>query len=100
MHNIFHVSHLKKVLGHHIVPYTLLPPLDDEGKLILVSKAIINFKERNLRQCTIREYSVKWKDFPVEDVTWENEEILQHLDMKLLEDKQFRGGQTIMSPSF
>ena len=38
VHNIFHVSHLKKVLGHHIVPSTMLPPLDDEGKLVLVQR--------------------------------------------------------------
>lgn len=37
MHNIFHVSCLKKVLGHHIVPSIVLPPLDDEGKLIKVA---------------------------------------------------------------
>ena len=76
VHNFFHVSHLKKVLGHHIVPSTMLPPLDDEGKLILVPKAIIDFRERNLRWHTIREYLVKRKDLPVEDAAWENEEIL------------------------
>ena len=73
--NIFHVSHLKKVLEHHIFPSIVLPPLDDEEKLVLVPEAIIDFKERNLRQCTIREYLVKWKDLLVEDSTWENEDI-------------------------
>ena len=71
VHNIFHVSHLKKALGHHIIPSTVLPPLDDEGKLILVPEAIIDFGERNLRWNTIREYLVKWKDLLVEDATWE-----------------------------
>ena len=48
VYNIFHVSRLKKVLGHHIVPSTVLPPLDDEGKLVFVPEAIIDFRERNL----------------------------------------------------
>ena len=36
---------------------------------------------------------------PVEDATWENEQILQHLNMQLLEDKQFWEGRTVMSLS-
>lgn len=100
VHKFFHVSRLKKVLGHHIVPSTVLPPLDDEGKLVLVPDAIIDFGERNLRRHTIREYLVKWKDLPLEDAAWENEEILQHPELKLLEDKQFQGGWTVMSPIF
>ena len=76
VHNFFHVSHLKKVLAYHIVPSIVLPPLHDEGKLVLVLEAIIDFWERNLRWCTIREYVVKWKYFLVEDLTCENEEIL------------------------
>ncbi|XP_059071493.1 uncharacterized protein LOC131062988 [Cryptomeria japonica] len=35
IHNVFHVSRLKKVLGQHLVPCSELPPLDDEGKLTL-----------------------------------------------------------------
>ncbi len=55
VHNIFHVSHLKKALGHQIIPSIVLPTLDDERKLVLVPKAIIEFRERNFKRCTIRE---------------------------------------------
>ena len=89
---------LKKELEYHIVPSIVLPPLDDEGKLVLLPKAIIHFREKNLRWLTIKEYLVKRKDPPVEDATWMNEEILQHPDLKLLEDKQFQGGWIVMSP--
>ena len=41
-----HVSRLKKALGHHVVPFTILPPLDDEGKLILILEAILDFREK------------------------------------------------------
>ena len=100
VHNVFYVSCLKKALGHQIVPFIVLTPLDDEGKLVLVPEAIIEFRERNWRRRTIREYLVKWKDLPVEDATWESEEILQHLELRLLGDKQFQEGWIIMSPSF
>ena len=40
IHNVFHVSYLKKALGQHAVASPELPPLDEEGKLILVSEGI------------------------------------------------------------
>ena len=58
VHNVFHVSRLKKALGHNVVPSVVLPPLDDEGKLILVPEAILDTRERVLRRRTIREYLV------------------------------------------
>lgn len=53
VHNVFHVSHLKKALGHKVVPSTVLPPLDEEGKLILILEAIIDTRECRLRRKVI-----------------------------------------------
>jgi hypothetical protein len=99
IHNVFHVSCLKKALGQHIATSTELPPLDEEGQLILVPEEILEIKERKLRNRTVREYLVKWKDFPIEDATWEGEKVLQHPGLKLLEGKQSWAGRTVMSPS-
>ena len=41
IHNIFHVSNLKKVVGQQIVTSSKLPPLDDEGQLVLIPKCIL-----------------------------------------------------------
>ena len=38
----------------------------------------------------ILEYLVKWKELPMEDATWEGEQVLQHPSLQLLEDKQFQ----------
>ena len=84
IHNVFHVSNLKKTLGQHIAPSTVLPPLDDEGLLILIPERIIQTRERKLRNRVIRE----------------GEQVLQHPSLKLLEDKQSRAGRTVMSSSF
>ena len=35
IHNEFHVSFLKKELGQQVIAYAKLPPLDEEGQLIL-----------------------------------------------------------------
>jgi hypothetical protein len=78
IHNIFHVSCLKKALGQQVTTSTDLPPLDEEGQLVLTPEKIIDVRERRLRSRVIREYLVRWRDFPIEDATWEGEQILQH----------------------
>ena len=35
IHNIFHVSCLKKALGQQVTATEELPPIDDEGHLVL-----------------------------------------------------------------
>jgi len=98
IHNVFHVSCLKKALGQHVTASAELPPLDEEGQLILNPEEILDVRERKLRSRVIREYLVRWKDLPVEDATWEREQVLQGSAPKLLEDKQFWEGRTVMSP--
>ena len=55
IHNVFHVSCIKKVIGKHIsVSYTL-PPLDDEGQLVLIPNKILRTRERRLQSRTLKE---------------------------------------------
>ena len=70
IHNVFHVSCLKKVIGKHISVPEILPPLDDEGQLTLILERILKTRERKLRSEAIREYLVQWKDFHSEEATW------------------------------
>ncbi|KAH9319600.1 hypothetical protein KI387_021369, partial [Taxus chinensis] len=53
IHNVFHVSCLKKALRQHNTPIELAT-LDEEGKLILVPEAIVDVRERKLRNWSIR----------------------------------------------
>jgi hypothetical protein len=96
---VFHVSCLKKALGQQVTTSTELPPLDEEGQLVLVPEEILEIWERKLHNKVIREYLVRWKDLPSEDATWENDQILQHPNLQLLEDKQSQEGRTVMSLS-
>jgi hypothetical protein len=97
IHNVFHVSCLKKAMGHHVVTSTELPPLDEEGQLILITEEVLETKEQKLRNMGIKEYLIKWKNISIEDATWEGERILQHPRLQLLEDKQSQVGRTIIS---
>jgi hypothetical protein len=41
IHNVFHVSFLKKEVGQHITTSEELPPLDEEGQLELVPEEVL-----------------------------------------------------------
>jgi hypothetical protein len=99
IHNVFHVSCLKKAVGQQVSISEELPPLDEEGQLELVPEEVLEQRERRLRSRIIRECLVRWRGLPVEDATWEGEHILQHPGLMLLEDKQSREGRTVMSRS-
>jgi hypothetical protein len=62
LHPVFHVSCLKKVIGTKCQPQTCLSELDEEGSIWLHPQAVLDQCECRLRQCTIRELLVQWKD--------------------------------------
>jgi hypothetical protein len=99
IHNVFHVSCLKKAIGQHINPIEILPPMDEEGQLVLIPEEILEVREKKLRKRSIKEYLIRWKDLPIEDATWENEQMVRETGLELLEDKQFQAGETVMSPT-
>jgi hypothetical protein len=80
-------------MGQHVVISTKLPPLDEEGQLILILEALLETIERKLRNTSIKEYMIKWKTLPIEDATWEGEKILQHHRLQLLEERKSWAGE-------
>jgi hypothetical protein len=82
VHLVFHVSCLKKFIGDKIPVQTILPELEEEGKIILEHEAIIDTRIHQLRNRSISEYLIKWRKLPVEDSTWEDESFIQkNLDL-------------------
>ena len=77
LHLVFHVSCLKKVIGDKLPVQTILPELDEEGKIILESETVIETRTRQLRNRSISEYLIKWKNLSAEDSTWEDENFIQ-----------------------
>jgi hypothetical protein len=61
---------LKRAIGKHITPIEELPPMDEEGQLVLIPEEIL---EVRLRKRSIKEYLVKWKNLPMQNATWEGE---------------------------
>ena len=76
IHPVFHVSLLKNFAGELAEPSQELPPVNEEGAVILEPQHILDtrwvkrgnkFEEENL---------IQWKHLPVEDATWETNQSL------------------------
>ena len=76
-HPVFHVSFLKKVIDDKLPVQTILSELDKEGKIILDPGGITEIGTRQLRNRSIPEYLIKWKNLLVEDSRWEDESFIQ-----------------------
>jgi len=82
VHPLFHVSCLKKVIADKLPVQTTFPELDEEGKIILEPEAVTETRTRQLRNRSISEYLIKWKNLSAEDSTWEDENFIQkHLEL-------------------
>jgi len=77
LHPVFHVSCLKKVIGYKLLVQTILPELDEEGKIIWELEAVTKIRTRQLLNRSISEYLIKWKNLSTEDSTWEDENFMQ-----------------------
>ena len=76
IHNIFHVSYVKKVIEKQVKVSKELHPLNDEGNLVLVTNKILEFRQKKVRSIIIKEYLVQCEGLPGEDANWEGEDIL------------------------
>jgi hypothetical protein len=61
IHNTFHVCFLKNALGQQLTASTDIPPLDEEGQLVLSPKRIANIREKRLISRFIRDYLSVWR---------------------------------------
>ena len=65
------------MLGKHQIVQTIIPMLDEEGRVIWEPEEIIAIRERKIRSRTLKEYLIKWKNFPDDDASWETEKFRQ-----------------------
>lgn len=73
IHDVFHVSLLRKYLGSITPIATQLPPVSDESTLLPQPESILAQREiRKGKYMPRTEILVKWLGAPAEDATWEN----------------------------
>ncbi|KAJ8759120.1 hypothetical protein K2173_004127 [Erythroxylum novogranatense] len=89
IHNVFHVSLLRKHLGDRPPPLASLPPITEDSIVLPTPERILD--KRDIKKGRYRPYTdilVKWVGTPDSDSTWEN---LRHFSRTypafVLEDK-------------
>jgi hypothetical protein len=71
IHPVFHVSCLKKKLGSHVSPLSVLPPMDANGELMFEPKAVLNHRMCKVANRVVTEVLMHWRGMTKEDSTWE-----------------------------
>ncbi|KAD7478106.1 hypothetical protein E3N88_01242 [Mikania micrantha] len=80
IHPTFHVSHLRKCLADDVA-YVPLNDIEVDERLNYIEEpvAIVDTKEKQLRNKTIRQVKVQWKHRKGSEATWETEDEMKRL---------------------
>lgn len=76
MHNVFHVSLLKKKLKTRFNPIPKMPKLNSDGVPQTYPIAILGTRHARDRNRTVEEALVQWQGLPPEMATWEQRETI------------------------
>ncbi|KAD2394277.1 hypothetical protein E3N88_41254 [Mikania micrantha] len=79
----FHVSHLRKCLADELA-YVPLDDIEIDDRLNYIEEpvAIVDTKEKQLRNKMVRQVRVQWKHRKGSDTTWETEDEMRKLEKK------------------
>jgi hypothetical protein len=87
IHNVFHVSLLKKYIpdSNHVIDWIVIQ-VDQEGVLQVHHVRILDRKSKQLWNRAIGLVKVQWTWYGPKDMTWENEDAMQEEYPHLFED--------------
>jgi hypothetical protein len=89
IHNVFHVSKLKKHVGPITTISTQLPPVTDEANILLLPEIVLDRRVVQKGQYHPKvEVLIKWKGALDDDATWEDERRLAKSYPAFLADKE------------
>ncbi|KAJ9536072.1 hypothetical protein OSB04_un000757 [Centaurea solstitialis] len=84
IHDVFHVSQLKKAIGNHLALPSLPATLTVDMEVLLQPERVEGVREGT----SGREVLIRWKDLPTYEATWERfEDMVQQFPDFHLEDK-------------
>ncbi|KAJ9536303.1 hypothetical protein OSB04_un000512 [Centaurea solstitialis] len=84
IHDVFHVSQLKKAIGNHLALPSLPATLTADMEVLLQPERVEGVREGT----SGREVLIRWKDLPTYEATWERfEDMVQQFPDFHLEDK-------------
>ncbi|TYI48065.1 hypothetical protein E1A91_D13G220200v1 [Gossypium mustelinum] len=101
IHPVFHVSMLKKCLGHPDQQVTPLDLVDSTSSINLYPIAVLDRRQVQRGSATVRQCLIQWNGLTIDDATWEDNEKLHQLYLAFhLEDKVHLDEEgTVLNPN-
>ncbi|KAL8118331.1 hypothetical protein AgCh_016023 [Apium graveolens] len=88
IHPVFHVSQLKKAVGHLVISPQLPPALTESMVMESKPEQVLGIRTSSAGQATDHEVLIKWEGLPESESTWEHSSnIIQFFPDFHLEDK-------------
>src|ERR1043165_2950183 len=99
VHNVFHVSNLKKCLADEsiIVPLEEIK-VDDRLRIVEEPVEILDYKIRSLRRSKIRIVKVRWNSNRGPEFTWEREDMMKSKYPHLFPKEAFESRHVTAEP--
>eukprot|EP00253_Pinus_taeda_P003209 PITA_03209 len=78
VHNVFHVSLLKKYIYDlkHVINWENIQ-VESEGEFLVETLGILYRREVTLRKRVITQVKVQWQHYELEEATWEDEQVMK-----------------------
>lgn len=77
LHDVFHVSQLKRHLGSCVVPSPDLPLVDEHGNIKVAPSAILQRRMIPRNNEPVIQWLIHWVNLPPEQATWEDAEFIR-----------------------
>jgi hypothetical protein len=72
LHDVFHVSQLKRHLGPKAVPSAELPLIDEKGMIKVAPEAILQRRQIPRNNELVVQWLIQWVNLPSSEATWED----------------------------
>ncbi|KAM0028419.1 putative nucleotidyltransferase, Ribonuclease H [Helianthus debilis subsp. tardiflorus] len=99
IHNVFHVSMLRKCTGKPTQQITPLHLVDSSSTLKLHPAQLLDQRTLLRGSSSVPQYLVQWEGLPVQEATWEDKAILQRIfpDFHLEDKVTDKGGGNVVT---
>ncbi|WVZ84586.1 hypothetical protein U9M48_031609 [Paspalum notatum var. saurae] len=77
LHDVFHVSQLKRHIGCKVIPSKELPLVDPKGTVKVAPEEILEHRLFPRNNEPVVQWLIKWINLPIEAATWEDAQFIQ-----------------------
>jgi hypothetical protein len=77
IHNVFHISQLKKHIGPQAIPTPHLPLISSAGKILVAPVMVLETRAVPRHPNLVTQWLVQWLNLSLEEATWEDADFIK-----------------------